>query len=239
MIMSTFTGKKTLHKRDIFKTGEYIKHFNPEDNWNPFRNIYEQKKKDTIEIISKSEASKAVLDAGGGMGRVSFALARVVKSMVVLADISIDMLKRAAENNNEMRNIELINADAHQLPFEDKSFDCVTGLDLLCHLKEPETALHEFHRVLTDKGILILDSTNSNPLWTLFYPRYLGRNPMNWLKTVKFGGVLPGWENIVKHYTKNHFHSLLKKTGFKVIQDINYGPLICPKWYLAVSEKIA
>jgi len=238
-VVKTIDVKKTQHERGIFKSGDYIQYFTPDDKRNPFHEIYKQKKQDTIEIISASGESGKVLDVGGGMGRLSLALAGSVKGKVVMTDISKDMLKLVIKNSNDLNNIDLVNADAHQLPFKDKSFDCIAGLDLLCHLKEPDEALREFHRVLTDKGMLVLDSTNSNPLWTIFYPRYVGKNPLRWLRTMKFRGVLPGWEAIVKHYKKSTFFSLLQDAGFKVIREIDYGPAICPKWHLAVSKKIS
>jgi glycogen(starch) synthase len=166
------------------------------------------------------------------------ALSKSARYRVILTDISIDMLKLAVKQTESLNNIRIFNTDAHQLPFRNDSFDLVVGLDLFCHLDKPTIALREFHRVLKNQGLLIIDSTNSNPLWTLFYPRYLGKNPLNWLKIIKFKGNLPGWETIVKHYPKKIFFSFLNNTGFKVIQHIKYGPLICPKWHLTVSEKI-
>ncbi len=228
---------KTGHKKEIFKTGEYVQHFTPDDKWNPFYKIYKQKKEDTINIINSMNNSKTILDVGGGMGRLSLALAQSGKSRVVLTDISTDMLKLVQRDAGNNGKVEVVNADAHHLPYPNGFFDIVVGLDLGCHLVQPELALSEFHRVLKDDGTLILDSTNSNPLWTLFYPRYLGKNPINWFKVMKFDGILPGWENIVKHYPRETFYSLLRKMGFNIIQNLNYGPAICPKWHLAVSKK--
>jgi len=230
--------KKTVFKRNIFLTDKYIQYFNPDDRQNPFFNIYNQKKQDTLDIIDSSVNSKTILDVGGGMGRLSVALAKSKRNEVFLTDISIGMLRLVANHTKRINNLKIIKADAHELPFPDNKFDYVVGLDLLCHLEKPKNALSEFHRVLTQQGMLILDSTNSNPLWALFYPRYLGKNPMNWLRTIRFHGVLPGWETIVKHYPKKEFFSLLNDIGFRVIQNLSYGPAICPKWHLAVSRKI-
>ena len=148
------------------------------------------------------------------------------------------MLKLAGSYSENLNSVKMLNTDAHHLPFRNNSFDIVVGLDLFCHLEKPTIALREFYRVLKNRGLLILDSTNSNPLWALFYPRYLGKNPVNWFKIIKFKGNLPGWETIVNHYPKKKFFSFLHETGFNVIQFINYGPIICPKWHLAISEKI-
>ena len=225
------------HSRDIFLTGEYVQHFKPEDKCNPFAEIYKLKKQDTINLINSSEGPRTILDIGGGMGRLSLDLIRSVENNVVLVDISTDMLKLAVERADNLDNIKLVNSDAHYLPFQDRTFDYVVGLDLLCHLKRPEIALADFHRVLKDDGKLIMDSTNSNPLWTLFYPRYMGKNPLTWLKTIRYKGVLPGWEKIVMHYPRDEFFSFLSKAGFEIMKNLNYGPRICPKWHLAVSKK--
>lgn len=230
--------KKTTFGKDIFLTGKYVQHFNPDDRQNPFFKIYKQKKQDAIDIINKSDNPKTILDVGGGMGRVSLALAESAQNKIVLMDISMDMLKLAQNHATDLNNIQVVKADAHHLPFKNNSFDHLLGLDLLCHLEKPEKALYEFHRVLTDQGILILDSTNSNPVWALFYPRYLGKNPLNWLRIMKYQGNLPGWETIVKHYSKKHFFSLIDEMGFKVIRNLNYGPTVCPKWHLAVAKRL-
>lgn len=226
-------------RRDIFVTGEYLRHFNPDDSKNPFAKIYEQKKLDAINLINKINDLKTILDVGGGMGRLSLSLTENPQHRVVLTDISIDMLTVARKNKNgRSLNPFLINADAHQLPFRDGYFGVVVALDLFCHLVNPKRALGEFHRILERRGMLIVDSTNSNPLWALFYPRYMGKNPLTWLKIFKSRGVYPGWESIVNHYPKRRFISFLQEAGFKVIQSLHYGPMVCPKWHLAVSKKI-
>ncbi len=40
------------------------------------------------------------------------------------------------------------NVDAHNLPFEDESFDLIIGMDFFHHLQRPSIALKEFSRVL-------------------------------------------------------------------------------------------
>ncbi len=227
------------HARKIFVTGEYVKHFTPDDSRNPFRKIYRRKKQDSVEIIQSigpDNRVKRILDIGGGMGRLALQLAESNPGLIVLTDISIDMLV-LAEKSRGAATVKSVNADAHRLPFQDRSFEIVAGLDLICHLEKPELALAEFRRVLADGGTLILDSTNSNPLWAFFYPKYVGLNPWVWLKIIRFDGVLPGWEKIVRHYPKKKFMQFVHDAGFRIVKTINYGPRICPKWHLAVSIK--
>lgn len=231
------SAKKKKFKKDIFLSGEYVQHFTPEEKKNPFSKIYNRKKEDTINIINRSTRTLKILDIGGGMGRISLPLTKLSKNKVCLTDISLDMLRMAKINKNNRNHLKKINADAHDLPFKDKTFNVIVGLDLFCHLERPKKALNEFYRILVNDGLLILDSTNSNPLWILFYPRYLGKNPLRWIKIIKFKGVLPGWEKIVKHYKKKTFFSYLYKGGFKINQEIGYGPKICPKWHLVLLQK--
>jgi glycogen synthase len=234
------TGPKGGMERGIFITGEYVRHFTPDDRRNPFWKIYRQKKQDTIDLIRKialTNSRKRILDVGGGMGRLSLQLSGSELGMIVLADISAAMLALAGRAREPGCQVHSVNADAQRLPFRDGSFEVVAALDLLCHLPEPAVALAEFHRVLTGGGTLILDSTNSNPLWAFFYPKYLGLNPARWLKIIRFGGVLPGWERIVRHYRKDTFVRLVRDAGFTVLGVLKYGPAVCPKWHLAISRK--
>jgi ubiquinone/menaquinone biosynthesis C-methylase UbiE len=234
------TGSKEGYERDIYSTGEYKQHFTPDDRRNPFWKIYQRKKQDTIHIIHSlglDAPPGRILDVGGGVGRLSLQLAQSESGIIVLSDINTDMLTLAAKSKDSA-GIRGVTADAQYLPFQSSSFDVIAALDLFCHLENPELALAEFHRVLINGGTLILDSTNSNPMWTFFYPRYLGMNPSNWLKIIRLGGILPGWEKIVRHYSKKRFIHFIHNAGFQVLKTVNYGPLACPKWHLAISKKV-
>lgn len=173
------------------------------------------------------------------MGRLSVPLAQSEPGMIVLADISANMLALAGQSKGAAATIQSVNADAQRLPFRDNSFEIVAALDLFCHVQKPVVALAEFYRVMNRGGTLILDSTNSNPLWVFFYPRYVGSNPLKWLKTIRFGGILPGWEKVVRHYPKDKFFRLVRDAGFTLLESMNYGPAVCPKWHLAVWKKLS
>jgi glycogen synthase len=228
----------TSLKRDIFRSGVYIEHFRPDTPHNPFYRIYQEKRKYTLRLLHEMKTARRILDIGGGPGRISCALAADAPDrQVVLLDISWDTLKSVAGLEGATRKPSLVGADAHSLPFPDMSFDCVVSLDLLCHLENPRQALGEFNRVLMPGGTLVLDNTNGNPLWTLFYPRYLGLNPLNWVRIMRFHGVYPGWEKIVRHYSSSVFAALLRESGFSTTKSVNYGPSLCPKWHLRVCAK--
>ncbi|BAZ43605.1 putative methyltransferase type 11 [Chondrocystis sp. NIES-4102] len=48
--------------------------------------------------------------------------------------------------------------DAHDLPFEDKTFDCVIVQAVLEHVLEPQQCVSEIHRVLKDSGIVYAET---------------------------------------------------------------------------------
>ncbi len=76
---------------------------------------------------------------------------------VVGVDLSPEMLavgrQRALE---EGRDVELRVGDAHDLDFEDASFDSVVSTFSLCNIPDVDQALSEMHRVLRPGGKLIL-----------------------------------------------------------------------------------
>jgi SAM-dependent methyltransferase len=55
-------------------------------------------------------------------------------------------------------------ADAHQLPFEEGEFEMVLCTEVLEHLKQPQVAINEMHRVLKPGGKLILTTRFIYPL---------------------------------------------------------------------------
>lgn len=222
--------------RDIFLSGQYTIYFRPEDRDNPFRRIYSEKLAETLALVEAVRPAR-VLDAGGGMGRLSIPLAQNPERTVVLADLSAAMLRKAEERIEGNRMPERVNTDAAVLPFPDATFDCITALDLLCHLPDPDQGIQELRRVLKEDGTLILDNTNASPWWVLCYPRYFGWSPWKLAATLQGKGVLPPWQAIVRHYRLDEFRALLERNGFQIKDSRAYGPGFCPKWHLAVARK--
>jgi SAM-dependent methyltransferase len=98
-------------------------------------------------------SKQRILDVGTGTGRAALALARR-GARVAGIDASTEMLsvarRRAAEAGLP---IEFTEADAHSLPFPDRSFDSVVCLRLLMHVPDWRRSVFELCRV-ADKRIV-------------------------------------------------------------------------------------
>ena len=93
-----------------------------------------------------------VLDVACGPGYVAAAAARRGAS-VVGVDVAETMLALARRAHPEL---ELLAADAEDLPFADATFDAVVANFLLLHLGRPERAVTGFARVLRPGGRVAL-----------------------------------------------------------------------------------
>ena len=213
----------------LYTSGEYVTHFRPDSEKNSFREIYSKKRDYLLDRIPGRNLR--ILDLGGGMGRITIPLSS--KHRAVLADLSIGMLRLAGENGT---GFERLNCDAEELCFKNESFDCILIIDLVPHFPSVVQMLAEIRRVLKPGGMLFIDTTNSNPLWVLNYPRYANplRRPVRWLRTLLGGGILPEWQGKIHHQSRRHFRYLLEQSGFSVQEWASFGPFWCPKWFLAV-----
>ena len=95
------------------------------------------------DLLSGSTA----LTVCGGSGLDAEYLARA-GARVVLTDISLGVLRQAAERVRRFGlEVDLVVADAENLPFRDESFDVTYVHDGLHHLERPALALTELARV--------------------------------------------------------------------------------------------
>jgi ubiquinone/menaquinone biosynthesis C-methylase UbiE len=99
--------------------------------------------------------SARVAEVGCGPGPVARALAaRPGVGDVVGVDPSPIFIEKGRELARDLPNLTFVEGDARALPFEDGSFHVAVFHTTLCHVPEPELALAEASRVLTDDGLL-------------------------------------------------------------------------------------
>src|SRR5690625_530928 len=91
------------------------------------------------------------LDIATGGGHVAKQLAKHVHR-VIATDLTAGMLLHTATHLKNFHNIEFLEADAEQLPFESETFDVVTCRYAAHHFPHPEKFLLEVHRVLKKDG---------------------------------------------------------------------------------------
>lgn len=113
--------------------------------------------------LADIDFSKAVnlLDIGCGTGAVSRELARrTVGGHVTGIDPSPVFLTIARTLADEFTNLNFVEGDGCELPFEDTSFDAVFFHTTLSHVPQAEEALKEAFRVLRPGGTLAVFDGN-------------------------------------------------------------------------------
>lgn len=116
---------------------------------------------------------ETILDLAAGTGTSSLALAEH-GPLVVAADLSFGML---AQGRKQYPEIDFVNADALQLPFEDETFDAVTISYGLRNVENTVGALTETLRVTKRGGRIVVNefSTPTNKAFRHLYENYLLR----------------------------------------------------------------
>jgi ubiquinone/menaquinone biosynthesis C-methylase UbiE len=99
----------------------------------------------------------SILDVGCGTGYFSRRLAQV-GFRVTGVDVDAHALEFAARKNGRIR---WLRADARELPFGNRSFDCVVAVTSLCFIEPAGAALHEMWRVARRSVVLGLLNRNS------------------------------------------------------------------------------
>ncbi|MBT3392006.1 MAG: class I SAM-dependent methyltransferase [Chloroflexi bacterium] len=102
--------------------------------------------------LAKLPTSGALLDAGGGTGRVAqFMSAKA--SQVVVADLSFDMLRQAKQKDRLLATC----SHSERLPFADGYFERIIMIDALHHVCDQEETARELWRVLAPGGYLVIE----------------------------------------------------------------------------------
>jgi demethylmenaquinone methyltransferase/2-methoxy-6-polyprenyl-1,4-benzoquinol methylase len=93
-----------------------------------------------------------LLDVGGGTGRVTQSL-RGLASQIIVADLSIDMLRQGARKNGLTQVCTL----SERLPFPDGTVDRIIMVDALHHVYSQKKTARELWRVLKPGGRLVIE----------------------------------------------------------------------------------
>jgi ubiquinone/menaquinone biosynthesis C-methylase UbiE len=112
------------------------------------------------QLVARHAPADALLDVGCGAGHLSFALAPAFRR-VVAVDPSPGMLTTVTEEarSRGLRQIEVLQAGAESLPFEDATFDWVASRFSAHHWRFLEAGIREMRRVLRPGGYLLMIDT--------------------------------------------------------------------------------
>lgn len=119
-------------------------------------------------------AGERVLDLASGTGLPALTMASLVgpSGAVVALDRSAELLEVATEEAGRLglANLEVQEADAHDLPWPDASFDLVTCRYGLSWFDEPRVALAEARRVLRPGGrvCFVVNGSPKQPMLNAF-----------------------------------------------------------------------
>ena len=123
-------------------------------------------------IIERSgiEAGMTVLELGCGSGAYTTYLARALgeQGKLYAVDIQPAMLRQLErkldrEENKDVRNVELKEASAYELPFADGSIDLACMVTVLMEIPDRGRALREVKRVLKLGGMLAVTEFFPDP----------------------------------------------------------------------------
>jgi len=110
--------------------------------------------------IDLSQENITVMDVGAEAGRFSL-LAANSKATVVSVDVNSYALKRLKLKNRE---VNIIQADARQLPLKEEVFDVVFMIEVLDYIPELDESLTECKRTLKPNASCILSFGNKSSL---------------------------------------------------------------------------
>ncbi len=158
---------------------------------------------DRVVELAKPQISDLALDIATGTGHTAFALAPHVRE-VIATDITVEMLieGRKLKADRSIRNIDFRLADAHDLPFDDQTFDIVTCRRSAHHFIDVNKAIAEMKRVLKVGGRLVIDDRSVAE--DDFVDMTMNR--LDWLHD----------ESHIRQYRSSEWEHMLIEAGFNV-----------------------
>lgn len=115
--------------------------------------------KDNVKLFEE-KGYKSILDIGSGYGKHSIYLCEKDFDVTSI-DINIQAIEWIREyiDRENIPNIELIQADIHDLPFENDVFDAVICSSVIHHqnLEGIKNSISEIYRVLKKDGCILVD----------------------------------------------------------------------------------
>ena len=152
--------------------------------------------------MAKLQSGQKIVDVGSGYGSPAINWQESYNPIdIICVNINQNQLQES-----KLQKIDLTNATATSLPFENNSVDRVLAFESAQHFKPLEDFISESYRILKDNGILalaipVMSKDSSVPL-------------------TKLGLLSMTWSS--EHYSKNQVIEALKK-DFKILEQQDIG----------------
>ena len=170
----------------------------------------------TAKILMRRNV-KNLIDIGCGNGAFLAMFHKAAPDVKLSGlDLSGEMV---AQSRKRLPGADIVEGDAENMPFADKTFGAVSCHMSIHHHPHPDKSLSEMYRILEKNGtVLINELTGPAPL----------RKFMNWWFT-----KWPTGDHAV--YSRAEMEDMLRKTGFEHVR----SRLITPFTYVCVGRKSA
>jgi len=166
----------------------------------PFIDYFEQTRSDVLDLIPGNISS--LLDVGCARGRFGIHAKNKFSCKVVGVEINPYEAAKAREHFDYVYCGDMLTTEINE------RFDCITCLDVLEHLHDPEAFLQKMHSLLHDDGYIVLSVPNVGH-WSVVEDLLAGR----------WDYIPPGILCVahLRFFTKTTIQNLLKDTGFRII----------------------
>ena len=166
---------------------------------------------------AKVEPGMDVLDVACGTGEPAISLASLMngRGRVIGIDVSAEPLKLAEERARQrgLTNIEFRQADAHQLPFPDHSFDRISSRLGVMFFSDAVGAFREMHRVLRLGGRIAL------LVWGPMQQPYFETTALTIVKSVKGAKIPESAAAMFRFGDRGVLKSGLEAAGFHNVEE--------------------
>lgn len=139
-------------------------------------NIDNKWRREIVEYsIEKKYKTRVILDLASGTGDLTMELLKLDPDIIAAADISGKMLEIQSRKISDKR-LELIQASADNLPFDNNYFDIITIGFGIRNFEDLSKSLREISRVLKPNGkLIILEMFKSKSFMTKLFNLYFGK----------------------------------------------------------------
>ena len=146
-----------------------------------------------------------ILDIGSSDGTFTKVIVEKSKASKV---VGIDVLQKCVSyaKRRFARNkvVSFLVADAHDLPYPQRTFDAVFCLETLEHVEDPGRVAQEMHRVLKEDGYAVVLVPNENVLFRLGWALWLLGPGKIWKGTH------------IQDLSASEITTILKNAGFRI-----------------------